>query len=189
MFRSCSRSSRNNRHPGVSFVLFRLRPIECPMAERYDRTTRSTLAFSGERGKRGAFAAGFKGERLGSVGTPPCRTSARSSRIHSRLVAISICILAFLVSPALALADNGNGNGNGNGNAAATTTTSDPAAATTSSGDPTTTTSAHNASPAPSAPVAPDAVSADQHERCGHGGRTGQRNGTEMGTATRLPRP
>ena len=105
----------------------------------------------------------MNGERSGAVSTPTCETSTRSSRIHNALLALSVCILAFaafLVSPALALADNGNGNGNGNGNAAATSTTSDPAAATTtsSSGDPTTTTSAHNASPAPSAPVTPDAA-------------------------------
>jgi hypothetical protein len=120
---------------------------------------------------------GLNGEQLGSVGTPPCRTSARSSRIHSRLAAISICILAFLVSPALALADNGNGNGNANSDAAATTTTSDPAAATTSSGDPTTTTSAHNASPAPSAPVAPDASEPTNTSAADTAGAQGNGNG------------
>src|SRR6185437_13360379 len=65
MFRSCSRRCVTNEHPGVSFVLFRLGPIECPIVEEYDRTTRSTLAFSGERGKRGAFAAGFKWGAIG----------------------------------------------------------------------------------------------------------------------------
>ena len=122
---------------------------------------------------------GSHGERLGSVGTPTCRTSTRSSRIHSRLVAISICILAFLASPALALADNGNGN------AAATSTTSDPAAATTtsSSGDPTTTTSAHNASPAPSAPVTPDASAPTNTSAADTAGAAGQRNGNDNGNA------
>ena len=93
----------------------------------------------------------LNGERSGAVSTPTCETSTRSNRTNNPLLALSVCILAFaafLVSPALALADNGNGNGNGNANAAATSTTSDPAAATTTggSGDPTTTTSAHDAS-------------------------------------------
>jgi hypothetical protein len=115
---------------------------------------------------------------LGSVGTPTCRTSTRSSRIHRRLVAISICFLAFLASPALALADNGNGN------AAATSTTSDPAAATTttSSGDPTTTTGAHSASPASSAPVvAPDASPQTNTSAADTAGAEG--NGTDNGNA------
>jgi hypothetical protein len=68
MFRSCSRRRVNNGHSGVSFVLFRLGPIECPMAGEYDRATRSTLAFSGERGKRGAFAAGFTWGAIGVSG-------------------------------------------------------------------------------------------------------------------------
>jgi hypothetical protein len=63
--RSCSRRCVTNEHLGVSFVLFRVGPIECRMAAEYDRATRSTLAFSGERGKRGAFAAGFKWGAIG----------------------------------------------------------------------------------------------------------------------------
>src|SRR3954452_19301922 len=115
----------------------------------------NTRLLGGERQTGSFLRLGSNGERLRSVGTPRCCTSTRSSRIQRQLVAISICILAFLGSPALALADNGNGNGDGN--AAATSTTSVPdAATTTSSSDPTTTTSAHNASPAPSAPVTPD---------------------------------
>jgi hypothetical protein len=126
---------------------------------------------------------GLNGEQLGSVGTPPCQTSARSSRIHSRLAAISICILAFLVSPALALADNGNGNASGSGDAAATTTTTDPAAATTSSGDPTTTNSAHNASPASSTPVAPDASAQTNTSAADTAGAQGNGNGNAAAPA------
>ena len=54
----------------------------------------------------------LNGERSGAVSTPTCETSTRSNRIHNALLALSVCILAFaafLVSPALALADNGNG--------------------------------------------------------------------------------
>ena len=135
----------------------------------------------------------LNGERSGAVSTPTCETSTRSSRIHNALLALSVCILAFaafLVSPALALADNGNGNGNGNGdgNSPATSTTSDPAATTTtsSSGDPTTT-SAHNASPAPSAPVTPDASpqtntsAADTTGAQGNGNGNGNANGNGNG--------
>src|SRR5580765_6599213 len=181
MFRSCSRSSRNNRHPGVSFVLFRsgLLNVLWPSGtiERRDQHSPSR----GREANGELLRLGLNGEQLGSVGTSPCRTPARSSRIHSRLAAISICILAFLVSPALALADDGNGNGNGNGNAAATTTTSDPAAATTSSGDPTTTTSAHDASTAPSAPVAPDASAPTSTSAADTAGVQGNGNGTANG--------
>src|SRR4051812_5742321 len=52
-------------HPSVSLVLSGLGPIDCPMVEEYDRATRSTLAFSGERGKRGAFAARSEWGELG----------------------------------------------------------------------------------------------------------------------------
>jgi hypothetical protein len=51
-------------HLSVSFVLSHLGPVECPKVEEYDRATRSTLAFSGEKGKWG-LAAGFE---WGAVG-------------------------------------------------------------------------------------------------------------------------
>ena len=194
-FRSCSRRRRERRTPGC-FV--RVRAVARRTNTQVFRScysasgllnvawSRSTIErrdqHSPSRGREAngeLLRLGLHGERLGSVGTPTCRTSTRSSRIHSRLVAISICFLAFLAWPALALADNGNGN------AAATSTTSDPAAATTtsSSGDPTTTTSAHNASPASSAPVvAPDASpqtntsAADTAGAQGNGNETGNGN-------------
>src|SRR4029079_6952106 len=126
----------------------------------------NTRLLGGERqmGKPELLRLGSNGERSGAVSTRACETSTRSGRIPHASLALSVCILAFvafLVSPALALADNGNGNGNGsaNANAATTSTTSEPAATTTTSsnGDPATTTSAHNASPA-SAPVTPAAA-------------------------------
>jgi hypothetical protein len=65
MFRSCRAVGLTNGHPGVSFLLFRFGLLKCLMVEEYDRATRTTLAFSGERGKWGAFAAGSK---WGAVG-------------------------------------------------------------------------------------------------------------------------
>jgi len=127
---------------------------------------------------------GLNGEQLGAVSTPTCETLTRSSRTHSALLALSVSLLAFaafLVSPALALADSTNGNGNAN--ASTTSTTSDPAATTTSSDAPTTTTSAPATSPTPSAPVTPDASSQTNTSSADTAGAQGDGSGNGNGNA------
>ena len=117
---------------------------------------------------------------MGSVGTPTCCTSTRSSRIHSRLVALLICILAFLASPALALAASENGNANTNATSSPAETPSDPQAGTTS-GSSSSNASTDSASTTPpvaeGAPVTPDA----SPQTTGNAVDTAQANGNGNG--------